>query len=62
MTFYLNRTLMIIVIYLLACTVAISVFTALRGCKVYKDGWFIPILVAQLWVAILALNRGDYNS
>jgi hypothetical protein len=53
---------MIVVIYLLACTVAISVFTALRGCKVYKDGWFIPILVAQLWVAILALNRGDYNS
>jgi hypothetical protein len=62
MTTFSNRNLMIVVIYFIGASVALSIIAALRGCKIYKDGWFIPILVAQLWTAIVGLNRGDYNN
>ena len=56
-----NRNLMKIVIGLLIGCIVFSLLAAMRGSRIYRDGWFIPILVAQLWTAVVGLNRGDYD-
>ena len=48
---------MIAVIVFLVTSVILSLLAIFNGSTIYRDGWFIPVMVAEIWGASLALRR-----
>ena len=56
----LNYTLICIIAILLLVSLVLALIAIGNGSQLVKDGWFIPILVAQAWTLSVGLYDKSY--
>jgi len=53
-----NKKVMVTTSVFLSICIVLTVFVIFNGGKpLQNDGWFLPILVAQLWTVIISLKH-----
>ena len=55
-----NSIVLKTVAVLLFFSIVLTFYAIMNKSNIYKDGWFVPILVAQFWTLVVGINEGNY--
>ena len=55
-----NHDILVIVAILLIISSILTTFAIINGSDVIRDGWFLPILLAEIWTICIGLGNKLY--